>query len=172
MWTPAEIRRLIAQLAGVALTVGGFVLLVLGIRASGRINVSSSILSGEIESGSAGLFLLFIGFLLIALPIFWDSRHPTAAQPSLESARPMGKWHVPDHFRLLVVTLCLAFLSLLLLFGGELLVTKFNVASGMLLQIAGAYVGIVTGMAGIMAVVDWVSSSPASPAKRADPPKS
>lgn len=60
MWNPKEFRALIAQLAGIGFGLGGVLLLIEGIQATGKINVSSTLLSGQIESGSAGLILLFL----------------------------------------------------------------------------------------------------------------
>lgn len=164
MWTPAEIRRLIAQLAGVALAIAGCVLLVQGVQATGRINISSTLLSGEIESASAGLFLLFLGVLLIALPIFWHSpsrQSSSAGQPE-KSAVASGR-ALPSHLRLLFATAALLLLALVLLFGGELLYSKFGWASGSLLGIAGVLVGTVAFVVGIITVFEWATGPNTKP---------
>ncbi len=60
MWAPNEIRKLIVQLSGILFGIGGITLMVAGVKATGKINISSNFISGEIESGSAGLLLLFL----------------------------------------------------------------------------------------------------------------
>lgn len=156
MWTPAEIRRLIAQIAGVGLAIGGFILLIQGVRATGHINISSSLLSGEIESGSAGLFLLFLGFLLIALPIFWHSpsgaflAHTVGSPASTVEPRRMTY-----RARLALATTALFALTLALLFGGELLSTKYAWRMGEVLVVAGVGLGLITTLTGIITLVEW-----------------
>lgn len=54
MWTPKEVRKLLAQIAGILFGLGGIALMISGVKATGKINISSNFISGEIESGSAG----------------------------------------------------------------------------------------------------------------------
>lgn len=70
MWTPKEVRKLIAQIAGVLSGIGGIILMVAGVNITGKINISTTLVSGQIESGSAGLLLLFFSFFLIIMPSF------------------------------------------------------------------------------------------------------
>jgi MFS family permease len=72
-WNPRDIRNLIAQITGIVFAIGGIILMIIGVQSTGKINISTKILSGEIESGSAGLLLLFFAFFLILIPSFIGS---------------------------------------------------------------------------------------------------
>lgn len=63
MWTPNEIIKLVAQIAGIIFGFGGILLMISGVKVSGKISISTDLISGEIESSSAGLLLLFNPFL-------------------------------------------------------------------------------------------------------------
>jgi hypothetical protein len=147
MWNPHEIRKLVSQLAGIALGVGGFYLLVQGVQASGRINVSSNIVSGELESGSAGLFLLFLGFLLIVMPTLWGG-----ASTNVESAAAGDAKARNYDVRLIILAVAAIVVTFLLLFGGEYLakqgweVANFLIVAGLLCGIASAFLVVVNVM--------------------------
>jgi hypothetical protein len=70
MWTPKEVRKLIAQIAGILFGIGGIALMIADVKATGKINISTTLVSGQIESGSAGLLLLFFSFFLVIMPSF------------------------------------------------------------------------------------------------------
>ena len=85
MWSPKEIRKTIMLIAGILFIVTGIFLIVNQVSASGSIDINSTFVSGKIQSGSAGLFLCFIGFLLCVFTMlpngdheikFKDSRFP------------------------------------------------------------------------------------------------
>ena len=71
MWTPKEVRKLIAQCAGIVFGVGGILMMIADVKATGKINISTNLVSGQIESGSAGLLLLFFAFFLVLIPSFY-----------------------------------------------------------------------------------------------------
>ena len=75
MWTPKEVRKLVAQVAGILFGIGGVFLMLANVKATGKINISSNLVSGQIESGSAGLLLLFFAFFLILVPAIFSGRH-------------------------------------------------------------------------------------------------
>lgn len=69
MWTPKEIRKLIALLCGVGIEIAGVWLLVNQIQTTGSIDISSGLISGKIQSGSAGLLICFLGLFVIIFSI-------------------------------------------------------------------------------------------------------
>lgn len=81
MWNPREVRKLLAQIAGFLFGLGGIVLMITDVRATGKINISSNLISGEIESGSAGLLLIFFAFFLIIIPSM-ASKSNQATEPN------------------------------------------------------------------------------------------
>ena len=64
-WEPADIIRLTALVGGFLLCGSGGILMWLGVGAEGVVDIKSSILSGTVQTGSAGLFTLFFGFGII-----------------------------------------------------------------------------------------------------------
>jgi nitric oxide reductase large subunit len=73
MWTPSEVRKLVALVAGILAFAAGIYLLITQVKAEGKINITSNIMSGEIESGSAGLLLCFLALALIVVSILGGS---------------------------------------------------------------------------------------------------
>jgi len=64
-WEPSDIIRLAALIGGFLLCGLGAYLMWLGVGAEGAVDIKSSVLSGTIKTGSAGLFMLFFGFGII-----------------------------------------------------------------------------------------------------------
>ena len=64
-WEPSDIIRLAALIGGLLLCALGAYLMWLGVGAEGAVDIKSSVLSGTIKTGSAGLFTLFFGFGII-----------------------------------------------------------------------------------------------------------
>lgn len=64
-WEPSDIIRLAALIGGFLLCALGAYLMWLGVGAEGVVDIKSSVLSGTIKTGSAGLFTLFFGFGII-----------------------------------------------------------------------------------------------------------
>ena len=158
MWSPHEIRKLIAQLSGIALGISGVVLMIQGVQATGRINVSFSILTGEIESGSAGLLLLFFAFLLIAVPALWGPRSSFPGQVIDGSNPEMGEQ--PRNWRPILGAAGVIALSLLLLFGGEYLTTHYGWKTAQVLVAAGVMFGIMGSLMLIYVVSTYIDSIP------------
>lgn len=77
MWTPREVRKLIAQISGMIFGIGGILLMIADVKTTGKINITSNLVSGQIESGSAGLLLLFFSFFLILIPAIIGKNTPT-----------------------------------------------------------------------------------------------
>lgn len=142
MWTPHEVRKLIAQISGVIFGVAGVILIIKDIKASGHINISSKVLSGQMESGSAGLFILFMSFLLILIPAIF-TRNSTAS--AIESTnKTMINTEFSDVKRMAIGTAISITLTLLLIFGGDYLENQLHVNAGALLVMGGIMSGMVS----------------------------
>lgn len=169
MWTPQAVRKLVAQVAGVLFACGGFYLIVQGVQATGRINISSNLVSGQIESGSAGLLMLFLACFLIVLPSFggggpvvarWAGGGGSDSRSEAER-RLLRRWAIATAAGIVV--------ALALLFGGEPLWKERNSEVGMLFFMGGAMLGIGSALSLLFLVVGWVMDFQAPSAK--DEPK-
>lgn len=68
-WEPTHIIKLIGLIVGFVLVLLGASLLSKEIQAVGSISIQTLFGSGEITSGSAGLFLLFFAFFIMAISL-------------------------------------------------------------------------------------------------------
>ena len=66
-WSPAEVRKTIILISGVVIFITGIFLFLNQTKAQGVIDFKFGMLSGNIKSGSAGLFICFFGFILICV---------------------------------------------------------------------------------------------------------
>lgn len=64
-WQPSDIIKLIALLGAFALCGIGAYMMWLGIGAEGTVDIKSSVMSGTVKTGSAGLFLIFFGSAIV-----------------------------------------------------------------------------------------------------------
>ena len=64
-----QVLRLVVCVAGLVFFGVAIWMVQKGISANGVIDIKSEVLSGHLETGSAGLFLAFFSFLMIVLPI-------------------------------------------------------------------------------------------------------
>lgn len=83
-WTPQDWLRLVALLGGFAIFAAGAWMLYLGISAEGVVDIKTTIASGTLKTASAGLFLCFFSFLVIALYLV---TLPPATQQGVAPAR-------------------------------------------------------------------------------------
>jgi hypothetical protein len=58
-------RRLIALIAGIGFFISGIVLMWMGISATGSLDIQSVLISGKIQTGSAGLIIIFLATFII-----------------------------------------------------------------------------------------------------------
>ncbi len=141
MWTPQEVRKLIAQIAGSIFGIAGVILIIKDIKATGHINVSSKVLSGQIETGSAGLFLIFISFLLILIPAIFPHNATITALESINI-----KTGTSEIKRMAIATVLSFILTLLLILGGDYLLSSLGAKSGGLLIFGGILSGMVSAV--------------------------
>ena len=85
-WQPSDILKLIALLGGFALCGLGAFMMWLGIGAEGSVDIKSSVLSGSIKTGSAGLFLIFFGAAIVMFVLA-----SLGASASAKSASPITR---------------------------------------------------------------------------------
>ena len=144
MWTPKEIRKLIALLSGIGLEIAGIILLLNQVQSTGIIDISSSIISGKIQSGSAGLLLCFLGLFVIIFSIIGGKElisHATSETNDSNDNNNNIKLN-SSLKRGLIIILSLALLVAVLIFGGEFL-RKAGWGMGDFLIVIGVFLSII-----------------------------
>lgn len=84
-WTPSDWLKVGGLLVGLALSLVGAFMMYHGIAAEGAIDLKSSVVSGTIKTGSAGLFICFFGFLIVVFvlaSLLTASRNDGAVVPA------------------------------------------------------------------------------------------
>jgi len=74
MWTPTEVRKTIGLICGLGFITWGAIMMVEKITANGTFEIKSSLLEGKLESGSAGLFLIFVGLFIVIFSMLNSNR--------------------------------------------------------------------------------------------------
>lgn len=143
MWTPNEIRKLIAQLSGILFGIGGIVLMVAGVKATGKINISSNFISGEIESGSAGLLLLFLSFFLIVIPSLRTKY--VSVQTDNKTEPKSDKKNTNDFTKLIITAIVGTILTFTFFIGGQHLADTYKFTVGNFMVFGGYVIGVITG---------------------------
>ena len=82
-----QIIRLIVCLSGVVFFGVGIWMINDGISAQGVIDIKMEVLTGHLETGSAGLFVTFFAFSMIVVS-FLVGRHPTPSEPKIKNKKP------------------------------------------------------------------------------------
>ena len=90
-WEPADVIRLAALVGAFLLCLLGAYMMAQGIAAEGAIDIKSSVLSGSVKTGSAGLFILFFAFGIIVFVL--SSLSSKAAHANLSQAKARSKTH-------------------------------------------------------------------------------
>lgn len=158
MWNPKEIRGLVAQIAGILFGGGGIALMIAGVRATGKINISTNLISGEIESGSAGLLLLFLAFFLIVLPSYVGQPNseseslPAARKAEIESAQRKG-----IHKKLKIIFFGII-TSVVCFIAGQNLITRQYLDFGGFMTFCGYAFGFITGLTTVVVAIDYMGS--------------
>ena len=68
-WEPNDVLRMVALIGAFIFFGVGTVMMINGITAEGAIDVKSSIISGSLRTGSAGLFIVFLSFIVVAFVV-------------------------------------------------------------------------------------------------------
>lgn len=73
-WEPNDVIRLVALLGALALLGLGAYMMWQGIAAEGAIDIKSSLLSGSVKTGSAGLFIAFLAFCIVVFVLLSSAK--------------------------------------------------------------------------------------------------
>lgn len=166
MWTPNEIRKLIAQLSGILFGIGGIVLMVAGVKTTGKINISSNFISGEIESGSAGLLLLFLSFFLIVIP---SLRTNYVSVETDNKTEPKSKERNTNDFTKLIITaIAGTILTFTFFIGGQHLADTYKFTVGNFLVFGGYVIGVITGFIILSIGYHYLTGEPISETKQTE----
>ena len=168
MWTPNEIRKLIAQLSGILFGIGGIALMVAGVKATGKINISSNFISGEIESGSAGLLLLFLSFFLIVIPSLRTKYVGIQSENETKSKEKKTN----DFTKLIVTAIVGTILTFTFFIGGQHLADKYKFTIGTFMFFVGYVVGVITGFVMLSIGYYYLTGEPINdnkPSEKIDP---
>lgn len=90
-WEPTDIIRLVALLGGFFLCALGAYLMWLGVGAEGTVDIKSSVLSGTVKTGSAGLFIIFFGFSIVLFVLATLTAKASLASTSLTKRHSKAK---------------------------------------------------------------------------------
>lgn len=161
MWTPREIRKLLILLTGIGLEVAGVVMLVNQIQSEGSIDINSSIISGKIQSGSAGLLICFIGLFVIGLSLIGgkDTIIHSNTGSTLEGKEMTTTTLNVEQKRGLVVILAVGILCLLLIFGG-IYFENSGWKGATILSVFGVFFGIIGGILIIAFISSYLDTQP------------
>lgn len=70
IWTPAEIRKIIALVAGIAAGTVGLYLVVATVVEGGVIDLGAAVLQGQFDRGTTGLLVTLLALVLV----IWSAR--------------------------------------------------------------------------------------------------
>jgi len=154
MWTPQEVRKLISQCAGILFGIGGILLMIADVKATGKINISTNLVSGQIESGSAGLLLLFFAFFLVLLPAFQVRQTSIPQQKKTNKGSSVKKSFSPV-LKDIIIALTSGVLTIVFFLGGHQLGLKGISGFSNTLIIGGYCFASFTGLAILGAFFDF-----------------
>ena len=151
-WTPNDVRKLISQTSGIALAIYGITLIVNDVKASGKINFTTSLISGEVESGSAGILLLFFSIILIIVPTISFRKLKAESQEALIENKSILNFKA----RFIIGILIGIILSFALNYFGKLSLEN-GLSIGNLLITGCFIIGVITGIGMIILVLTWIT---------------
>lgn len=151
MWSPNEVRKLISQIIGFFSMIGGFYLIIKNVQATGKINISTDLIKGEIESGSAGFLLIFIAFFLIVIPFVslkLSKKHDEKTIANIDNTEEKGQkiWTWKDTSSSLAGLILGSGLTVGLSYWGDYLSEVKKLGIGNLLIFGSYVIGIGTGI--------------------------
>ena len=141
-WTVNDVFRLLAMLAAIVFFGIGLWMVVKGIQADGSIDIQSAVVSGKLHTGSAGLFVLLLSFLIISIIIL-----PGFAQTGVRTESAISR---SSHFKeLFAIFLTLCVLEVLSWYGAWKGVTVcWSAGLALMFPIIGSVIGIFTALSG------------------------
>ena len=153
MWTPKEVRKLIAQFVGVLFGIRGIILMISDVKATGKINITTNLVSGQIESGSAGLLLLFFSFFLVLIPAFlgWHSVVANELIPESINSRK----RLSNNQRNVIISLVSVTITIICFFSSRSLNKSGDANFSAFLTITGFCFGTFSGLAIIGTMFDF-----------------
>ena len=152
-WTPNDVRKLISQTSGIALAIYGITLIVNDVRASGKINFTTSLISGQVESGSAGILLLFFSIILIIVPTI-SFRKLRSESEALTVSEKKSRLNFKARF--IIGILLGIILSFALNYFGKLSIEN-GLNIGNLLIIGSFIIGTITGIGLVILVITFIT---------------
>jgi hypothetical protein len=91
-WEPSDVLRLVALIGALVMFGLGAFMMWQGISAEGAIDIKSSVLTGSIKTGSAGLFIAFLSFAVIVFVLTSIGKRPTQSpSQDLSKSKRLGK---------------------------------------------------------------------------------
>lgn len=70
-WTPSDFRKIMVQIFGFLLAFGGIYLIQSGVKVDGTTEIKFNVkeFSTELHTGQAGIALIFLGIILVVVPL-------------------------------------------------------------------------------------------------------
>lgn len=139
-WTVNDVLRVLAMLAAIVFFGIGLWMVVKGIQADGSIDIQSAVVSGKLHTGSAGLFVLLLSFLIISF-IILPGFSQTAARTDLTLSRS-------SHFKeLFAIFLTLCGLEILSWYGAwKGVAVCWSAGLFLMFPLIGSVIGIFTAL--------------------------
>jgi len=104
---PIDPYRLVGLIAGIVFFGIGIYLVLHGVAAEGTIDIQSTILSGKITAGSAGLFVLFFSFFMIIISMLLGHKIKFPLNLSQQDQDNTSKKYLKVFYTLVLVTVFL-----------------------------------------------------------------
>lgn len=153
-FTTKDIYKFIAQAVGFLMGIAGFILIWRGVQATGKIKLTSKIISGEIETGSAGLLLMFLAFFLIIIPTFLNKESLNTISEKNETKPGISGFN--DIQRVLIGISTGIFLTCTLFICAPIAAQSNNVQFSNFLVFGGYSIGIITGIIIIFSLFSFI----------------
>jgi hypothetical protein len=102
-WEPQDRIRIVALVGALVMFLLGAIMMWKGVSAEGIIDLKSSLISGSLKTGSAGLFICFLSFVMIVFIISNPSNKPISRFFKYSDDRSRFKKLLPVFFALLTI---------------------------------------------------------------------
>ena len=102
-WEPQDRIKIVALIGSMAMFFLGALMMWKGVSAEGAIDLKSSLISGSLKTGSAGLFICFLSFIVIVFIVSGASIKLTPKFGGYSNDRSRYRKLLPVFFTLLAV---------------------------------------------------------------------